>query len=418
MKIFVSSTSRDLAEYRAAAIRGLRRLGHTVVAMEDFTAARAAPLDRVLQLVRSCDAYVVIVAWRYGFAPADPAGDLPERPGNRTELSITEWEYLAAREDPNRLVLPFLLAETAPWPPQEMDGFQPGEPGDAGSLARVRAFRATLMQDHVDSFFTRPDELEALVGAAVTAERISRGVVLNRTGVGNPVQGGTTTPDSDYSGGLLRVVREIGSDQVVTIDIADDGWWSTRLYLLAFLLNRLTRAQRILVVDDGEFVGMLPLGAVLRVMTAKHDQLRAFDLQDRTRTTVEPDVVREAQALVDLFGTCFATHPRTTTKAARAAGPLDSRLAEEAAKLDVSRANLARWFDESIITNPIRIDSLERALPVDLIRIFDYPNDFVPVIVGHGDQTTEQQRSHVIVKPALSLQLARTYVTDLLDESR
>lgn len=88
------------------------------------------------------------------------------------------------------------------------------------------------------------------------------------------------------------------------------------------------------------------------------------------------------------------------------------------AKVDVTRANLVRWFQDSIITSPIRVDNIERASPLDLIRLFDYPGDFVPVIVGRGDDSTEQSRSHVIDKPALSLQLARAYVTDLLEEAR
>jgi hypothetical protein len=51
-----------------------------------------------------------------------------------------------------------------------------------------------------------------------------------------------------------------------------------------------------------------------------------------------------------------------------------------------------------------------------LIRLFDYPGDFVPVIVGEGDDSLELSRSHVVDKPALSLQLARAYVTDLVNE--
>jgi hypothetical protein len=42
-----------LTGFRAAAIRSLHRLGHEVVAMEEFTAATSFPLDRVLKLV--CD---------------------------------------------------------------------------------------------------------------------------------------------------------------------------------------------------------------------------------------------------------------------------------------------------------------------------------------------------------------------------
>jgi hypothetical protein len=39
MRIFVSSSFEDLLDYRIAAIRVLRQLGHEVVAMEDFVAA-------------------------------------------------------------------------------------------------------------------------------------------------------------------------------------------------------------------------------------------------------------------------------------------------------------------------------------------------------------------------------------------
>ena len=78
VKVFVSSTSRDLTDFRAAAIRSLRRLGHEVVAMEEFTAATSFPLNRVLKLVREADAYILIVAWRYGFTPdCSNVSDLP-----------------------------------------------------------------------------------------------------------------------------------------------------------------------------------------------------------------------------------------------------------------------------------------------------------------------------------------------------
>lgn len=422
MKVFVSSTSRDLAEYRTAAIRALRRLGHEVVAMEDFTATRAFPLDRVLRLVRESDAYVVLVAWRYGFRPEQQlAAALPPPPAGRDpkSLSITEWEYLAAQEDRERPVLPFLLAETAPWPPQDMDGFTPDTPGDPGSLDSVRAFRSRLMLDHVVSFFTRPDELEALVGAAVTSARLSRGVRINRIPHGSPVQGNLTTPDSAYAGGLAWVIQEAGDERVVTIDIGTE-WWSTRLYLLAFLLRRLTGAQRVLAIDGGSFVGLLPVTAILRRVGPLHEQLARFEAADRARTTSEPDLTRETDALIDLFKTSFdaeqqpaAPGRRRTTATAPAPDPVT---AEREAKLTVTRANLARWFEDSIVTNPIRVDSIDRLLPIDLVRIFDYPGDFVPVIVGRDDATTEQDRTHVIDKPALSLQLAQAYVSDLVEE--
>ena len=84
----------------------------------------------------------------------------------------------------------------------------------------------------------------------------------------------------------------------------------------------------------------------------------------------------------------------------------------------VTRANLNQWFKEAMLTHPLSLDQADQASPLDLVRIFDYPGDFVPVVVGQGSAATQQRRSYVIDKGALSLQLARAYVTDLLDESR
>lgn len=389
--------------------------------MEDFTASTSFPLKRVLKLVREADAYVLIVAWRYGFIP--DCSDVPDLPvtDDPSPKSITEWEYIAAMEKPDRPILPFILSETAPWPPQNMDGFNPQSALDLGSLERVQSFRAKLMRNHIVSFFSREDELEALVGAAVTSARLSRGVLINRVAIGNPVQGISTVPDSRYSGGIIDVVRSAGSERVITIDIAT-GWWSTRLYLLAFLLDRLTSAQRILIVDAGKFVGLLPLTTIIRVIASIHYQIQNFGMNERNRLVPEPDISREAEALIDLFKSAFtlATPQGDPAGQAQASdiGAPGGIQPELVAKVDVTRANLGRWFQDSIITSPIRVDNIERASPLDLIRLFDYPGDFVPVIVGQGDDSTEQSRSHVIDKPALSLQLARAYLTDLLKEER
>ena len=77
MRIFVSSTFEDLREYRAAAIRVLRQLGHEVLAMEDMVAGSATPLTKVIEMVDRCEAYVGVFAWRYGYVPK--ASDPPAR---------------------------------------------------------------------------------------------------------------------------------------------------------------------------------------------------------------------------------------------------------------------------------------------------------------------------------------------------
>src|SRR3954468_666823 len=99
VKIFVSSTFEDLREHREAALRALRQLGHDVVAMEDFTASSAPPVERVLDLVRSCQAYVGIFAWRYGYVPLEE--DIPDALSLPPDFvagttSITHLEYLQA----------------------------------------------------------------------------------------------------------------------------------------------------------------------------------------------------------------------------------------------------------------------------------------------------------------------------------
>ncbi len=389
MKVFVSSTSEDLTEYRAAAIRGLRRLGHDVVAMEDMTAARTYPLDRVLEAVRDSDAVVIIVAWRYGYVPVG-AANAPLPPGAVADhTSITEFEYLAAI-DKDIPILPFLLDESAPWPPRHIDGFT----DPTVSLADVTAFRSRLMQDHVVSFFSGPDQLESLVTAAVSNTRIAGHVTRNVVDLGVPVTADQIIPDSSYAGGIIQVVSDARTERVVTIDIASE-WWSTRLYLLAFMLSRLTGARRLLILDGGRFVGMLSLNTVLRVFAGLHPELIRFDRSHSKRSRVESDINAEAGAIVALFERSFSARPEWDTK------------------LVLSEANLRFWFDEALNTSPIRINDLSRPSAFDLVRLLEYPGGFVPVLSEGGDGVPPI--IHVVDAEALSAQLARSYVAELLD---
>jgi hypothetical protein len=101
-RIYVSSTFSDLQDYRKAVSLALRRLGHEDVAMEYYGAEDKRPLDRCLEDAGSCDAYVGIFAWRYGYVPAT---------GNPDQLSITELEYRRAKAA-GKACLIFLISET------------------------------------------------------------------------------------------------------------------------------------------------------------------------------------------------------------------------------------------------------------------------------------------------------------------
>lgn len=95
MKIYLSSTYKDLLQPRQAVATVLRRMGHQPIGMEEYTAEGIRPLSRCLEDVKQCHAFVGILAWRYGYVPTE-IGDanikLP--PGTKLgETSITEFEY-------------------------------------------------------------------------------------------------------------------------------------------------------------------------------------------------------------------------------------------------------------------------------------------------------------------------------------
>ena len=86
MRIYVSSTSEDLKEFREAAIAAIWRLGHFPAAMEGYVAESIVPAEKCLRDVASSDLYIGIFAHRYGYVPDGSA------------RSITEMEYRKAHE--------------------------------------------------------------------------------------------------------------------------------------------------------------------------------------------------------------------------------------------------------------------------------------------------------------------------------
>jgi len=146
MRIYVSSTSEDLKEFRKAAIAAVWRLGHFPAAMEGYVAESIAPAEKCLRDVASSDLYIGIFAHRYGYVPDGAA------------RSITEMEYRKAHERGIPTLI-FLLDEGVPWPGNCIDT---GEAGD-----RIRSLREELKKEKLVSFFRTPDELGALVTAAV-----------------------------------------------------------------------------------------------------------------------------------------------------------------------------------------------------------------------------------------------------------
>jgi hypothetical protein len=192
--IYISSTYDDLIPFRRMVFDSLVSLGHRVLAMEHYLAADDRPLDRCLRDVASCDVYVGVFAWRYGFVPQHE---------NANGSSITELEYRHARAL-NRPVLIFLLHEDAPWVRRWQDSVT-GENGRS-----IENFRKELQDNHVVSFFNNDEQLARLVSAAVTQWDQSRARLQSE--LPSDTAGGSTVVPDSY---LEWVKRACGSVELL-----------------------------------------------------------------------------------------------------------------------------------------------------------------------------------------------------------
>jgi hypothetical protein len=434
MRIFVSSTFEDLKEHRVAAIRVLRQLGHEVLAMEDLIAASAAPLAKVLEMVDRSEAYVGVFAWRYGYVPGrtpDPAPQPQVKPpavagATYGQTSITHYEYLRAveRKIP---VMAFLLDEQYPWPPHLIDGFDMTRPQAPANAADIRALRQQLQQERVVSWFTTPTDLEARVSAAVTMAGLTRQLDLQEAAALVP---GSGIDSLSYESDITQAIVNAGDQRrALKIDLATT-WWSTRLYLLAALADRLTQVRRILIVDTSpavgtaipgagasmpalapppkeRFVGQLSTSAILYTIGPKVGALGEFQDWLQKRQMGFNNLVTEIQALLDGWRTAFGDNPQHVN--------------ETRAKVDLTPELLRRWFGDAMLRQPVHIADLQRASVVDLLRLLDYPNDYVPVLTRRapaGEGMPASEGVDVMDKNALNARLARSYLVELMDRAR
>jgi hypothetical protein len=153
MKVYLSSTFKDLAEHRRSAYDAMRSLGLDVVAMEDYVARDERPVGSCLADVASSDLYVGVLAFRYGYIPEH---DNPDR------HSITELEYRqAVRRDIPRLMF---LARNDTWDISQVDAVT-GE-GDRGE--QIKRLRDEVGRDAVVGWFTTPSQLALEVTKSIS----------------------------------------------------------------------------------------------------------------------------------------------------------------------------------------------------------------------------------------------------------
>ncbi|MEO8595859.1 MAG: DUF4062 domain-containing protein [Candidatus Solibacter sp.] len=136
-RVFVSSTSIDMAEERGALRAALSKMGGVEFAgMEDWGARANPPVQESLREVRNSDIYIGVIGDRYGFVDES------------TNQSVTELEYRAAKEH-GKPCLIFIR--------------RPEQPSDD---PRFLAFREDLKRDNTAGWFDTPAGLatEVLVG--------------------------------------------------------------------------------------------------------------------------------------------------------------------------------------------------------------------------------------------------------------
>lgn len=144
-RIYISSTYSDLKDYRDVVYRNLRGLRYDVISMEDYSASSRLPVEKCLEDVASCDVYIGIIAWRYGYIPKEY---------QESKTSITELEYRKALQKGIPTLI-FLLDKSVPWSPDFMDSHT--KEGENGTL--IEKFRKELMEKYIVSFFTSEVDL-------------------------------------------------------------------------------------------------------------------------------------------------------------------------------------------------------------------------------------------------------------------
>ena len=163
--VFISSTSEDLAEYRAAAEHAAKLAGFRPAMMEYFGASGRPSLTECLARVSNAHVVVAISAHRYGWVPDDqPDGD---------DKSIT-WLECAHGDGRGAEVLPFLIDPEAAWPVEHRDRHRLDEALVEGTampellaavqrdMGRLRDFKAWL-STRPRSTFTSSEDLKTKV---------------------------------------------------------------------------------------------------------------------------------------------------------------------------------------------------------------------------------------------------------------
>lgn len=144
LKIFVSSTTVDLGEYRHKVADVVIRLGQVPITMETFGASSSAVQTVSLERVRECDVLVGLIGLRYGHVPAGSV------------KSVTEMEYDTATVA-QKLVLMYVPASAYISGPQTAT--------TTGDVKQRQFIERIQRESHTCGAYRNPADLPGIVAA-------------------------------------------------------------------------------------------------------------------------------------------------------------------------------------------------------------------------------------------------------------
>jgi hypothetical protein len=402
MKIYISSTKRDLAEHRAAVDRTLRRMGPDAIGMEQYIAESAKPLERCKKDVAAADLHVVIIGWCYGSAPIGLSDPNDKR-------SFVEIELDEAVQK-GKTVLAFLLDPEAPWPPNQVDAMG-SEPG-AGQ--RVAALRARLGGNYLSGVFRTPDDLASQVAAAVSAHSLSRFIVervLGKTSAAladvDPFAQGAEVNVSTLSG-IKQLIKRSGALRALVLVIDEGGlWWSTRLFLLTSLLRALTTVRQLVFCNaEGGFIGMASPAAIADALVSAFPLIGVFARLSSAQpgsSDLDAETDRQTEAWRN-----FLDSPPPQTELPGLPPRPSGKLDENEIKVGVRAPLLERWLGERWVNRCIRVEGEQLSMN-EVQQIVDSLLPDVPIERPTLGATVDTKVS-VVDRDAFALELAREWI--------
>jgi hypothetical protein len=284
-----------------------------------------------------------------------------------------------------------------------MDGFAgPSDP--RGDLSKVLAFRERLQTDQMVAFFEEPSDLEARLSAAVASVGLRSQMIQNSVQLHSMEGIAATIPISDSGRMPLdQLIIASPTPEVAQIDI-QSMWWSTRLYLLAVVADLLTAVRRIVISERGDFVGMVSTQHVRTMSRGLHAQAGQFE-RDQVHLPLPTSPVDALSEILRRWRTVLNEQENESVK-------------EQAVQMTLTRTVLLRWLSDGMLTGAVQVVNPDQTTVLDLLRVLDYPNEYVPMIAEPPDPNVARIPAHtrirVINKAKLNAQLAKSHIDDML----